>query len=86
MSRRVTRTKWPAVLGLLAAAVSGPAWASNYAFNMPVGVTEISSRVYDLHMLIFWICVIIGAVVFGAMFLFHLQPPQVQGRAGGQVP
>ena len=35
--------------------------------NMPVGVTEISEKVYDLHMLIFWVCVIIGCVVFGAM-------------------
>ena len=35
--------------------------------NMPVGVTEISHTVYDLHMLITWICVVIGVVVFGAM-------------------
>jgi len=36
--------------------------------NMPRGVTETSQAVYDLHMLIFWICVIIGVVVFGAIF------------------
>lgn len=36
--------------------------------NMPVGVTDISRQVYDLHMTIFIICVVIGAVVFGAMF------------------
>ncbi len=35
--------------------------------NMPVGVTSTSREIYDLHMLIFWICVAIGAVVFGAM-------------------
>ncbi|TDJ25145.1 MAG: cytochrome c oxidase subunit II, partial [Gammaproteobacteria bacterium] len=35
---------------------------------MPVGVTEISRAVYDLHMLIFYICCGIGAVVFAAMF------------------
>ena len=34
---------------------------------MPVGVTEISRTVYDLHMLILWICVVIGIVVFGAI-------------------
>ncbi|MEM7218331.1 MAG: cytochrome c oxidase subunit II [Pseudomonadota bacterium] len=34
---------------------------------MPVGVTDISRQVYDLHMLIFWICVAIGVVVFGAI-------------------
>ena len=36
--------------------------------NMTPGVTEISRSIYDLHMLIFWICVAIGVVVFGAMF------------------
>ena len=35
--------------------------------NMPVGVTDISRQVYDLHMTIFLICVFIGVVVFGVM-------------------
>ncbi|EGH00154.1 Cytochrome c oxidase polypeptide II [gamma proteobacterium IMCC2047] len=35
---------------------------------MTPGVTEVSQQVYDLHMIIFWICVIIGVVVFGIMF------------------
>ncbi|MDD1782012.1 cytochrome c oxidase subunit II [Enterovibrio sp. ZSDZ35] len=38
------------------------------AFNLTPGVTEISAKVYDLHMTILWICVAIGVVVFGAMF------------------
>ena len=36
--------------------------------NMRIGVTDISHRVYDLHMLSLWICVAIGVVVFGVMF------------------
>lgn len=36
-------------------------------YNMPVGVTEISHGVFELHMLIFWVCVAIGVVVYGAM-------------------
>ena len=36
--------------------------------NMPVGVTEVSKSIFDLHMLIMWICVWIGVVVFGIMF------------------
>ncbi len=36
--------------------------------NMTEGVTPISHEVYDLHMLILWICVAIGVVVFGVMF------------------
>ncbi len=35
--------------------------------NMTQGVTEMSRRIYDLHMLIFWVCVIIAVVVFAAM-------------------
>jgi cytochrome c oxidase subunit 2 len=36
--------------------------------NMTQGVTAMSRNIYDLHMLIFWVCVVIGVVVFGAMF------------------
>ena len=34
---------------------------------MPVGVTTTSREVYELHMLVFWICVVIGAGVYAAM-------------------
>lgn len=37
-------------------------------YNMPIGVTEVSKSIFDLHMLIMWICVWIGVVVFGVMF------------------
>lgn len=37
--------------------------------NMPRGVTAFSREVYDLHMIILWICVVIGVLVFGAMFV-----------------
>ncbi len=35
--------------------------------NMTQGVTDISRKIYDLHMLIFWVCVVIAVVVFGVM-------------------
>jgi cytochrome c oxidase subunit II len=35
--------------------------------NMPRGVTAVSHAIYDLHMLVFWVCVAIGIVVFGVM-------------------
>ncbi len=46
---------------------------ADFAVNMTPGVTAISREVYDLHMLIFWICVAIGVVVFGTMFwsIYH---------------
>jgi cytochrome c oxidase subunit 2 len=43
-------------------------------WNLREGVTNISQEVYDLHMLMFWICTAIGVVVFTAMFVsifFH---------------
>jgi cytochrome c oxidase subunit 2 len=45
-----------------------------YQLNMTKGVTDISAGVYDMHMLMFTICVVIGAGVFIAMFIsmyFH---------------
>ncbi len=36
--------------------------------NLRPGVTDISHQVYDLHMLMFIICVIIAVLVFGVMF------------------
>lgn len=56
---------------MLMSIFSGASWASDgkiNEINMPRGVTDIGSEIYDLHMLIFWICVIIGALVFGVMF------------------
>ena len=48
---------------------SSPAvYADWFALNMTRGSTDISNEVFELHMLIFWICVAIGAVVFSVMF------------------
>ena len=49
------------------AGLAEPASAA-WELNLPVGVTPLSAIVYDLHMLILWICVFIGVVVFGVMF------------------
>jgi cytochrome c oxidase subunit 2 len=40
---------------------------ADYELNLRPGVTETSERVYDLHMLIMWICVAIGVVVYGVL-------------------
>ncbi len=36
--------------------------------NMPKGVTSVSQNVYDIHMIVIWICAWIGVAVFGVMF------------------
>ena len=48
---------------LLAAGVASADWT----LNMPRGVTELSAETYQIHMIIFWWCVAIAVVVFGAM-------------------
>ena len=47
---------------------SNPVKADWFALNMTEGATAISQEVFNLHMLIFWICVAIGVVVFSVMF------------------
>lgn len=47
---------------------ASPTQADWSALNMTRGVTDISNEVFELHMLIFWICVAIGVVVFSVMF------------------
>ena len=50
-------------IALLAAGSASAEWA----LNMPRGVTELSAATYEIHMIIFWWCVAIAVVVFGAM-------------------
>ena len=44
-----------------------------YGLNLTRGHTLLSNDVYDLHMLILWICVFVGIGVFGTMFysIYH---------------
>lgn len=55
-------------IGLATALVSQPLLAESSNYNLTRGVTDISNQVYDLHMLIFYICCAIAFVVFGVMF------------------
>ncbi|EPT9253154.1 cytochrome c oxidase subunit II [Vibrio alginolyticus] len=43
-------------------------WSKENDYNMTKGATEISGQVYELHMLIFYICCVIALIVFGVMF------------------
>jgi cytochrome c oxidase subunit 2 len=52
-----------AVLAFLA-----PLAAAQNQVNMSPGVTEIGADIFELHMLIMWICVVIGVAVFAVMF------------------
>ena len=54
-----------AVAGTLS--LFSPMALANWELNMPRGVTDLSVKIYDLHMLIFYVCCVIAVVVFGAM-------------------
>lgn len=62
MSRR-----WSVALAGLFSMLMASSVQAEYALNMTRGVTPISRDLYGLHMLVFWICVIIGVIVFGVM-------------------
>ncbi|MFL6550843.1 MAG: cytochrome c oxidase subunit II [Povalibacter sp.] len=66
----MSKTLKYAAAGLTASAASclptGAALAA-WELNMPLGVTELSRDIHGLHMLVFWICVIIAVAVFGMM-------------------
>lgn len=55
-------------LGTGALLYGGIVLAQELRYNMPKGVTPISREIYGLHMLIFWVCVAIGVVVFSVLF------------------
>ncbi len=63
-------TKIKAAIGAIFSFGSACAWANphRWQLNMTEGVTEVSRAVQTLHMQIFYICVVIGVLVFGAMF------------------
>ncbi|MGB0449855.1 MAG: cytochrome c oxidase subunit II, partial [Porticoccaceae bacterium] len=53
-------------LSLLSLVVSLPAMGAAVAesstrqLNMPQGVTEVSQAAYDIHMIMVWVCTVIG--------------------------
>jgi cytochrome c oxidase subunit 2 len=71
---KFVRCALAAVLASLPAAAFA-AWE----LNMPVGVTELSRRIHALHMLIFWVCVVIAVAVFGAMIYSIVKFRRSQG-------
>ncbi len=57
---------------------------AEYGLNLPQGVTPISREAYDLHMLIFWVCVAIGVVVFGVMIYSMIKHRKSKGAVPAQ--
>ena len=62
---QITRWGW----GLMALLASATAQANpeRWQLNMSPGVTQTAQNAYSAHMIGLWVCVVIGAIVFGAM-------------------
>lgn len=55
-----------------------------YQLNMPRGVTPISHDIYNLHMIVFWVCVVIGVVVFSVMIYSMIKHRKSKGYQPAQ--
>ncbi len=64
-------------------AASSAAFAET-TLNLTPGVSPISHDVYELHMTVFWICVVIGILVFGAMFYSIFYHRKSKGAVAAQ--
>jgi cytochrome c oxidase subunit 2 len=65
----------PAAGGLTNSAAAN----TSNGYNLPIGVTSLSQAMYGLHMEVFWICVGIAVVVFGAMIYSLVKFRRSQG-------
>ena len=52
---------------------------ADWETNLTQGVTDLSHEVYDLHMLVLWVCVVIGVLVFGAMIYSMINHTAAKG-------
>jgi len=71
-------------IGLVAASIALPARADWGLLNMPEGVSELSRGIYDIHMLMLWICVIIAVITFGAMIVAMVRFRKSRGAVADQ--
>lgn len=60
-----------------------PGFTGN-GINMTRGVTEQAALNYDLHMVVLWICVVIGILVFSAMFVSIVLHRKSRGHEAAQ--
>jgi len=59
--------RWSVALAGLSSMLMASSVQAEFALNMTRGVTPISRDLFWLHMLVFWICVVIGLIVFAVM-------------------
>ncbi|MEX0733701.1 MAG: cytochrome c oxidase subunit II [Steroidobacteraceae bacterium] len=81
----VTRSsKRPFVAGVLAALAALPARADWSLVNLPEGVSVLSREIYGMHMIMFWICLVIAVFTFGAMIVAMVRFRKSRGAVADQ--
>ena len=73
-----------ALAGPVLAFASAAVFGQGNQVNMAKGVTEVGAEIYDLHMLILWICVVIGVAVFSVMFYSIIYHRKSRGHEPAQ--
>ena len=66
-------------------AAAAPTLAYESTYNLPVGATDVSARVYGLHMMMFWVCIAIAIVVFGVMIYSIVKFRRSKGAVADQT-
>jgi cytochrome c oxidase subunit 2 len=74
----------PALAGVIATVAVTPARAAWDLLNMPQGVTVLSREIYDMHMIVVWICLAIAVVTFGAIILAMIRFRKSRGAVPDQ--
>ena len=77
-------SKWPVVAGIpltLAALAARADWTR---INMPEGVSVLSREIHSVHMIMYWICLAIAVVTFGAMILAMIRFRKSRGAVADQ--
>ena len=78
------RTKLTAWIGLASLLFGSVALAGYGELNMPRGVTPISETAYDVHMLMLYVCIVIGVLVFGVMIYSIIYHRKAAGHEAAQ--
>ena len=73
--------------GLAAAALALPAQAESgwHLLNMPVGVSELSREIHEMHMIMLWVCVVLALFTFGAMIVAMVKFRKSKGAVADQT-
>ncbi len=70
-----------AILSATVLLMASSTTSADWQLNLTEGVTEISQKVFDMHMMVLWICFWIGVVVFGAMAVSIIRHRKSRGVA-----